>query len=118
MNGARSPADGKALSARDAWYAVMEGQVYLSPRITGTVVQGYRDALVNQDKTVFELLTEREREVLQLIAEGKSTKEVAGDLNVSVKTVETHRQNIMHKLEIYNVPDLVRYAVREGLVSL
>jgi DNA-binding NarL/FixJ family response regulator len=67
---------------------------------------------------VFDSLSPREREVLQLIAEGHSTKEVARVLKVSVKTVETHRRQLMNKLELFSVAELTRYAIREGLVSL
>ena len=65
----------------------------------------------------YESLTEREREVFQLIAEGKSNKEAASVLNISVKTVETHRTNIMRKLRFHSVGELVRYAVRNNIVS-
>lgn len=102
----------------EAIIAVMNGDTYLSSKITGTVVQYLRDVLNTQHTSAFEILTEREREVLQLIAEGQNTKQIAGKLFVSVKTIETHRQNLMNKLKIYNIPDLVKYAIREGLVSL
>jgi RNA polymerase sigma factor (sigma-70 family) len=65
----------------------------------------------------YELLTNREREILQLAAEGKSNKEVAALLNISVYTVETHRKNIMEKLNLHGVPELILYAVRKGVVS-
>ncbi|MBP1750516.1 MAG: two-component response regulator [Deltaproteobacteria bacterium] len=102
----------------NAVHTVMTGQSYLSPRITDIVVKEY---LYNQSKsesTVFNVLTVREREVLQLLAEGKSTKQIASTLNLSVKTVETHRQQIMDKLEIRTVAELTKYAIREGLTSL
>lgn len=102
----------------NAVHTVMSGQSYLSPRITDIVVKEY---LYNQSKsesTVFNVLTVREREVLQLLAEGKSTKQIASTLNLSVKTVETHRQQIMDKLEIRTVAELTKYAIREGLTSL
>jgi len=96
--------------------SVMKGQVYLSPRITGTIIQDY---LANKVKgvTVYTLLTSREREVLQLLAEGRSTKETAALLFLSAKTVETHRKHIMEKLDIDNLAELVKYAIREGLTS-
>lgn len=97
---------------------VIDDQTYLSPRIAGTVVKDYMEHLPTKDASAFTSLTNREREVLQLIAEGKSTKQIASVLFVSVKTVETHRQNIMSKLNLYNIPDLVKYAIREGITHL
>jgi DNA-binding NarL/FixJ family response regulator len=70
------------------------------------------------EETVFTKITAREREVLQLIAEGKSTKQIASFLNVSVKTIETHRQQIMEKLNIHSIAELTKYAIREGIASL
>ncbi|MHB8110854.1 MAG: response regulator transcription factor [Syntrophorhabdaceae bacterium] len=100
-----------------AVHTIMSGQSYLSPRITDIVVKEY---LSNQPKesSVFSVLTVREREVLQHLAEGKSTKQIASTLNLSVKTVETHRQQIMDKLELRTVAELTKYAIREGLTSL
>jgi DNA-binding NarL/FixJ family response regulator len=98
--------------------AVKWGQMYISPRIAGSVLKDYKRFLDEEDTSVFSKLTKREREVLQLIAEGKSTKQIAGDLFVSVKTIETHRQNIMNKLEIYNIPDLVKYAIQQGVIDI
>ena len=95
-----------------------EDKMYLSPRVAGTVVKDYISRLSQEESSVFTLLSEREREVLQLLAEGRSTKEIAADLFISVKTIETHRQHIMKKLEIYNIPDLVKYAIKEGLIDL
>lgn len=97
---------------------VRRGQMYLSPKITGSVLDDYKRFLNEKADDVFSLLSKREREVLQLIAEGKSTKQIAGDLFISVKTVETHRQNIMNKLEIYNIPDLVKYAIQQGVIDI
>jgi two-component system response regulator NreC len=93
---------------------VMRGTVYLSPGISQTVI----DAYVHRQKLPAEPLTDRERQVLHLIAEGKSTKEVANLLKLSVKTAETHRTKIMRKLDIHNTAGLVRYAVRRHLISL
>jgi two-component system, NarL family, response regulator NreC len=100
-----------------AVHTIMSGQSYLSPRITDIVVKEY---LSNQPKesSVFSVLTVREREVLQHLAEGKTTKQIASTLNLSVKTVETHRQQIMDKLELRTVAELTKYAIREGLTSL
>ena len=91
---------------------VCRGATYLSPSVSGTVVQAYREK-----KDLADPLTAREREVLQLIAEGKSTKEVASLLGVSVKTAESHRTNVMRKLDIHETASLVRYAVRRGLIE-
>jgi DNA-binding NarL/FixJ family response regulator len=82
------------------------------------VVQEYLQNLPRNESTVFTVLTAREREVLQLIAEGKSTKQIASVLNVSVKTIETHRQQIMEKLDMHSIAQLTKYAIREGLTSL
>lgn len=89
------------------------GGVYLSPEISRAVVQAYQ----NKTELSSVPLSPRERQVLQLIAESKSTKEVAGVLNISVKTAETHRTRIMEKLDIHQVAGLVRYAIRCGLVQ-
>jgi len=99
--------------------AVMVGKTYLSPDIAKGVVDQYVHTATCMEKNpAFVALTDREREVLQLIAEGKSTKEIARTLGVSVKTVETHRRNIMEKLDIHSVAELTKYAVREGLTSI
>jgi len=97
---------------------VMNDQTYLSPKIAGIVVQDLMSSRSEDKNTAFTSLTDREREVLQLLAEGKSTKQIASDLFVSVKTIETHRQHIMSKLNLYNIPDLVKYAIREGITDL
>jgi DNA-binding NarL/FixJ family response regulator len=95
--------------------AVARGETYLTPAVSGHVVRNYLDRL-GADASPLELLTPRQREILQLVAEGKSTKEVARTLNISVKTVETHRAQLMDRLAIHDVPGLVRFAVRVGLV--
>ena len=89
------------------------GGVYLSPEVSRAVVQAYQ----NKTELSSEPLSPRERQVFQLIAEGKTTKEVAGVLNISVKTAETHRTRIMEKLDIHETAGLVRYAIRRGLVQ-
>lgn len=101
-----------------AIHAVLAKQHYLSQKITDVVVQEYLQNLPRNESTVFTVLTAREREVLQLIAEGKSTKQIASVLNVSVKTIETHRQQIMEKLDMHSIAQLTKYAIREGLTSL
>jgi two-component system, NarL family, response regulator NreC len=98
--------------------SVVKGQTYLSPQITNVVLQNLKMDSKNEDNSVLFSLSEREREVLQLLAEGKATKQIATILFISVKTVETHRHNIMEKLEIYNLADLIKLAIREGLTSL
>lgn len=97
--------------------AVEGGQVYLSPSAAGVVVDDYVRA-GQREASAFSSLTAREREVLQLMSEGRSTKQIAMDLGVSTKTVETHRRQIMEKLELYSVAELTKYAIREGLTTL
>ena len=97
---------------------IMKGKIYLSPGIAGVVLADYIRSDRKSEPSVFSQLSDREREVLQLMAEGKTTKEVAAHLNVSIKTVETHRTNIMTKLDIHSIAELTKYAVREGLTSL
>src|SRR5512135_1332720 len=99
--------------------AVAANQPYLSPKITDVVLKDYLSTLSLQtEPTAFTVLTAREREVLQLIAEGNTTKEIASALQVSVKTIETHRQQMMEKLNIRSIAELTKYAIREGLTSL
>lgn len=98
--------------------AVASGQTYLSPKITDVVIKEYLYSQARSEASVFTILTHREREVLQLLAEGKSTKEIAATLHLSVKTIETHRQQVMDKLDIHSVAELTKYAIREGLTSL
>ena len=92
---------------------VSAGGVYLSPHVSGAVVQAY----LAKTELPYDPLTPRERQVLQLIAEGKTTKETAAVLEVSVKTAETHRTNLMEKLDIHSTAGLVRYAIRRGLLQ-
>jgi len=98
--------------------AVVANQIYLSPKIADIVVRRFVSKSASTERSAFTELTKREREVLQLLAEGVSTKEIAGHLNLSIKTVETHRANIMSKLDIHTISELVKYAIREGLTSL
>ena len=97
---------------------VVRGECFLSGAITGIVVDSYVRRQFTMDQSAQARLGAREREVLQLVAEGKSSKEIAARLNVSVKTVETHRRNIMDKLDLRTVAELTKYAVREGISSL
>jgi len=98
--------------------AVHSGKAFFSPAVSRMLVEDYVRQL--QDREIedsYELLTTREREVLQLIAEGKSNKEIANMLNLSLYTVETHRGNLMEKLNLHTVPELILYAVRKGVIS-
>jgi DNA-binding NarL/FixJ family response regulator len=95
--------------------AVAKGDTYLSPAISKRVIEDYVGRTSGQ-KGPAEQLTPRQREILQMVAEGKSTKEIAFLLNLSVKTVETHRAQLMDRLDIHDVPGLVRHAMRTGLV--
>jgi len=97
---------------------VVADKTFLSPTISGVVVDDYLHRLSKADFSDSEVLTNREREVLQLMAEGKSTKQIALRLHISVKTVETHRRQIMNKLDIHTVAELTKYAIRKGLTSL
>lgn len=105
----------KAQAAADLLTAIREvirGAVYLSPGISKTVV----DAYMGKSELPLEPLTDRERQVLQLVAEGKTTKEVARLLGLSVKTADSHRSRIMQKLDIHETATLVRYAIRRGFI--
>jgi two-component system, NarL family, response regulator NreC len=98
--------------------AVSEGKAFFSPAISKMLVEDYMRRLEQRGvEDSYELLTTREREVLQLLAEGKSNKEVASMLNLSLYTVETHRGNILQKLNLHSVPELILYAVRKGVIS-
>ena len=94
---------------------VISNKVYMSTQISGIVVEGYLNRQSDSENSPYSVLTAREREVLQLIAEGKSTKVIARELFVSVKTVEWHRSQLMKKLRMQSVAELVKYAIREGL---
>ncbi len=119
LEGLRSGAKGfvmKTHAAEDLVRAIREasrGGTYLSPEVSEAVVQAYR----NNTEAPLDPLSARERQVLQLIAEGKTTKEVAHILGISVKTAETYRTRIMGKLDIHETASLVRYAIRRGLVQ-
>ncbi|HSV16046.1 MAG TPA: response regulator transcription factor [Tepidisphaeraceae bacterium] len=128
--------DGAFEELASAIRTVLEGRIYLSPRVAG----GEMDQFLHRDgggkgdggdgdgragasparsaPSAFARLSPREREVLQLMSEGRATKEIATDLGVSVKTIETHRRQLMEKLNLYSVAELTKYAVREGLTTL
>jgi len=106
----------KSQAANDLVQAIQQvsrGQFYLSPGVSRAVVEAYR----TKSQMPADPLTVRERQVLQLIAEGRSTKDVASLLGISVKTAESHRTRLMQKLDIHETATLVRYAVRRGLVQ-
>ena len=97
---------------------VHSGKMYISPSLAGTVIEDYMLHVSIKEKSPTTEMTTREREVLQLIAEGWSTKKLAEKLFISAKTVETHRRNIMEKLSLYTFAELTKYAVAEGLSFL
>ena len=97
---------------------VVSGRIYVSPGIAGVIVRDYVQYLTGNARAREHVLSSREREVLQLLAEGRSTAETAERLHVSVKTVETHRRRLMEKLDLDSIPALTKYAIREGIVSL
>jgi len=98
-----------------AIHTVIAGQIYVSPRLADTVLANYRAN--GDERSVLDLLTPREREVLQLLAEGHSTQDIATRLHVSVKTVGTHREHLMQKLDTRSLAGLTKFAIREGLTS-
>lgn len=97
---------------------VISGETYVCPQIATVLRNDYLQRIRQSETATASTLTPREREVLQLMAEGKSTKEIAFAFNLSAKTVEVHRQRIMEKLNIHSVAELTKYAIREGLTSL
>ena len=106
----------KTQAAEDLVQAVEQvcnGSLYLSPGVSQVVTQAY----LKKTEPVAEPLTQRERQVLQLVAEGKTTKEVARVLEISVKTAESHRTRVMEKLDIHDIAGLVRYAIRRGMIQ-
>lgn len=97
--------------------AVARGETYLTPAVSKQMLASYRQAMNGNKPLAANPLTRRQTEILQLIAEGNSTKEMSLALGISVKTVETHRLQLMERLNIHDIPGLVRYAMRIGLVS-
>jgi two-component system response regulator NreC len=102
----------------DAIHEVVSGSTYLSPPVISMVLGEYVHEKLNEEPSLFSVLTPREREILKLVAEGRSTAQIAADLVISSKTVDTHRQHIMDKLDIRGISDLTRYAIREGITPL
>ena len=110
--------DSAATDLVQAIHAVVEGKSFFSPAVSKILLQDYMRKLQRSGvEDSYDLLSPREREVLQLVVEGKSNKEVASLLNLSVYTVETHRAKIMQKLNLKGVPELILYAVRKGIIS-
>ncbi|MDD2707951.1 MAG: response regulator transcription factor [Verrucomicrobiae bacterium] len=101
-----------------AMNVVMSGKPYVSPSISGVIIENYSGQFRAAAPARAKRLSDREQEVLQLLAEGKTTKEIACDLHLSGRTIETHRQLIMKKLNLRGVADLTKHAIREGLTSL
>ena len=97
---------------------VCAGKKYLSPDVTDIVLQDFLSPSIGKDVENEQDLSLREREVLQLISEGRSMKEIAERLNISVKTVESHRKNIMDKLNLHTVAELTRFAIKQGITSI
>ena len=99
---------------------VAAGQLYLSPQIAGTIMADYMRRLEDDSASSSSMaaLTAREREVLQLLVEGQTVQEIADKLHISVNTIRTHRQHIMEKLDIYSLPELTKFAIREGITFL
>jgi len=101
-----------------AVHSVMQGRPYFSPQIAQSLLEDYVRTLQQRGlQDSYDLLTDREREILQLLAEGKSNKEAATVLNLSTYTVETHRTNLMHKLNLHNTAEIVLYAIRKKIIS-
>jgi DNA-binding NarL/FixJ family response regulator len=98
--------------------AVLVNKIYLNSSIAEKVIKDYVKHVPRESFSAFSILSKREREVLQLLAEGSSTKEIASLLYLSIKTVETHRKNIMEKLDLHSIAELTKYAIREGITSL
>jgi two-component system response regulator NreC len=101
-----------------AVHAAAANEIYLSPKVAGFVVEGYLRNAARGESSSSAVLTAREREVLQLLAEGRSRSQVAEILHLSPRTVETHRREIMDKLDIHSTADLIKFAIREGITSL
>jgi DNA-binding NarL/FixJ family response regulator len=102
----------------DAIKAMVRNKVYISPMLIDDMVRDYVQLSNSVDLSAFSVLTPRERDVLQKLAEGKSAKEIAFDLNLSIKTIETYKIKVQEKIGVSNLAELTKYAIREGLTSL
>ncbi|MFZ0420198.1 MAG: response regulator transcription factor [Candidatus Sulfotelmatobacter sp.] len=98
--------------------ALQNRRTFFTPKVAQMMLDGYLRPSEERDTSDQHILTPREREVIQLVAEGKTTKEIATALNLSVKTAETHRTNLMRKLDLHSIADLTLYAVRNGIVQI
>jgi DNA-binding NarL/FixJ family response regulator len=97
---------------------VVNGDIYFSPNISELIIRDYLKCIPTHVPLTHDCLTDRERQLVQLIADGKNTKEIAGELGVSQKTVDVHRMNVMKKLNLFSAAELTKYAIREGLTSV
>ena len=102
----------------EAVHTVMQNRIFISPAVSGPLVMEYMKSPQAVKQSAFSILTSREMEILQSITEGMSTKEIASGLSLSVKTVETHRQQIMDKLDIHSIAELTKYAIREEITTV
>jgi DNA-binding NarL/FixJ family response regulator len=112
------PKDCDIAELREAIRTVSRRQIYLSRSLGDRIVRDYLALTGDRPDSAFSVLSAREREVLQLLAEGRSAKDIAGALGVSIKTVETHRKNVMDKLDLRSIAELTKYAIRQGLTHL
>lgn len=97
---------------------VVKGDIYFSPNISALIIRDYLKCIPAHVPLTHDCLTDRERQLVQLIADGKNTKEIAGELGISLKTVDVHRMNAMKKLNLYSTAELTKFAIREGMTSL
>ncbi|MBC8554788.1 MAG: response regulator transcription factor [Candidatus Brocadiales bacterium] len=102
----------------DAIRVIIGNKTYISPSVANTVMEDYLEYLSEGKSSIRSLLTLRELEVLQLLAEGRTTKQIATSLCLSTKTIESHRIRVMQKIDVNNIADLTKYAIREGIISL
>ena len=102
----------------DAIRVIVEDKIYISPSVANIVTEDYLKQSPESDRSTRSLLTSRELEVLQLLVEGMSTKQIASSLRLSIKTIESHRSRVMKKINVNNIADLTKYAIREGIISL
>ncbi len=101
----------------DAIRVIVENKIYISPSVANIITEDYLKQSPESDGSTRSLLSSRELEVLQLLVEGMSTKQIASSLRLSIKTIESHRSRIMKKIDVNNIADLTRYAIREGIIS-
>ncbi len=111
------PKDGAFEELAAAINSVLKGQMYLSPIVSRKILTDYITRISDCEPSTASELSDREKEVLQLIAEGKGSKEIANKLHLSANTIIRHRQNIMDKLELHSIAELTRYAIREGIIQ-